>query len=117
MFVRVKWFYHPEETRGGKRLVEIKVSFQSGVQSIGLTQSTGEKTSICSRMIRYFYCDVLWNAVSRRAASAASYVVRVFCAWNSNLPVVMMTVEMMWGIGIWMGYTPRNSRNDAVWRE
>lgn len=24
MVVRVKWFYHPEETKGGKKLVEVK---------------------------------------------------------------------------------------------
>ena len=26
MVVKVKWFYHPEETKGGKKLAEIKVS-------------------------------------------------------------------------------------------
>jgi len=26
MVVKVKWFYHPEETKGGKKLVEIKVN-------------------------------------------------------------------------------------------
>ncbi len=26
MTVKVKWFYHPEETKGGKRLVESKVT-------------------------------------------------------------------------------------------
>ena len=25
MVVRVRWFYHPEETKGGKKLLEIKV--------------------------------------------------------------------------------------------
>lgn len=25
MVVKVKWYYHPEETKGGKRLLEIKV--------------------------------------------------------------------------------------------
>ena len=25
MVVRVKWFYHPEETKGGKKLLEMKV--------------------------------------------------------------------------------------------
>ena len=26
MVVRTRWFYHPDETRGGKKLAEIKVS-------------------------------------------------------------------------------------------
>ena len=26
MVVKVKWFYHPEETKGGKKLAEIRVS-------------------------------------------------------------------------------------------
>ena len=25
MVVRTRWFYHPEETRGGKKLAEVKV--------------------------------------------------------------------------------------------
>jgi hypothetical protein len=29
MAVRVKWFYHPEETKGGKKLMEIKVRLSS----------------------------------------------------------------------------------------
>lgn len=27
MVVKVKWFYHPEETKGGKRLQKMKVFF------------------------------------------------------------------------------------------
>ena len=27
MYVRVKWFYHPQETKGGNRLLETKVFF------------------------------------------------------------------------------------------
>jgi len=27
MVVKVKWYYHPEETKGGKRLHEIKVMY------------------------------------------------------------------------------------------
>lgn len=27
MTVKVKWFYHPEETRGGKKLQDMKVYF------------------------------------------------------------------------------------------
>ena len=28
MVVKVKWFYHPEETKGGKRLLEMQVGTQ-----------------------------------------------------------------------------------------
>ena len=29
MVVKVKWFYHPEETKGGKKLVEVKVNIKN----------------------------------------------------------------------------------------
>lgn len=32
MVVRVKWFYHPQETKGGQRLVEIKVRTATSIQ-------------------------------------------------------------------------------------
>ena len=30
MVVRTRWFYHPEETRGGKKLAEVKVCLDIG---------------------------------------------------------------------------------------
>lgn len=73
MFVRVKWFYHPEETKGGNRLVEIKVVFHFRVQSIDSTQSTGEKDLICLRLMQKTDATAMFPGIlsSVEAATAA----------------------------------------------
>lgn len=37
MIVKVRWFYHPEETCGGRRLTHLKIPVRNNVKCIRLT--------------------------------------------------------------------------------
>ena len=55
MVVKVKWFYHPEETKGGKKLVEIRVSWHD-VYHYGVTHTRADSVLQGTRCLS-LWCD------------------------------------------------------------